>query len=85
LVATLLAKGVNENIFIILYFKPSNINTLWKREVKKLVIQCGSMFRDFCTSDTIFISKIFLVNQYKICSNSFLFSKIKILLWNPSW
>jgi len=84
-ILTFLAKGVNENIFIILHFKPSNINTLWKREVEILLMQRSSRFRDFCTTYTIFILKIFLVNQLKICSISFLFWKYKILLWNPAW
>jgi len=65
-------KGDYENIFIILYFKRSNINTLWKSEVENLLMQRSSTFQDFCTDHIIFDSKKVLVNQCKICSNSFL-------------
>jgi len=72
---TFLAKGVDENIFIILYFKPSNINTMWKSEAENLLMQRSSTFQDFCTDDIFFDSKKILVNQSKICSNSFLLWK----------
>jgi hypothetical protein len=69
---TLRVEGDYENIFIILHFKRSNINTMWKSEVNNFLMQRSSRFQDFCTDDTIFDSKKILVNQYKICSNSFL-------------
>jgi len=60
-------EGDYENIFIILYFKPSNINTMWKSEPENLLMQRSSTFQDFCTDDILFDSKKILVNQSKIC------------------
>jgi len=69
---TLRVEGDYENIFIILHFKRSNINTMWKSEVNNFLMQRSGRFQDFCTDDIIFDTKKILVNQCKICSNSFL-------------
>ena len=61
-----------QNDVLILYFKPSNINTMWESEAENLLMQCSSTFQDFCTDDILFDSKKILVNQYKICSKLFL-------------
>jgi len=42
-------EGDYENIFIILYFKPSNINTMWKSKVENLLMLNSGSFQDFCT------------------------------------
>jgi len=50
-------KGGYENIFIILYFKRSDINTMWKSLLKYLLSEAGGCFQNFCTKCNDFFYK----------------------------